>query len=130
MLLRKKYEMRRKMKVLVTGATGFIGSNLVRRLASEGYEVSVLVRSRGMRNLPAKVKVIKGDLTLSPTLKGVAKGRDVVFNLAAGLPHHHLTDDDYIEINVNGLKNLLEECVREKVKRFIHVSTVGIYGTG
>ena len=116
------------MRVLVTGATGFIGSNLVNRLIDQGYEVSVLVRSKRNKILSHKVTQIRGDLTISSSLKKIAKNKDIIFHLAAGLPHHHLSDEQYWAVNVKGLVNLLENCVGENIKRFVHISTVGIYG--
>lgn len=116
------------MRILVTGATGFIGSSLVNRLISNGYEVSVLVRSKKNKRLSAKIEIIEGDLTVPSSLEKIAKNKDIIFHLAAGLPHHNLTGDEYWAVNVKGLENLLASCVEGNVKRFVHVSTVGIYG--
>ncbi len=113
------------MKVFVTGATGFIGSNLVKKLIAEDYEVSALVRLVQRRKLPSKVKLIKGDLIIPSSLKNISA--DIIFHLAAGLPYHHLSDVEYKSINVKGVENLLKNCNTKKIKRFILVSTVGIY---
>lgn len=117
------------MKVLVTGATGFIGSNLVKRLINEGHEVSALVRSKVHKNISSKVELLEGDLTNSTILKNITKGKDLIFHLAAGLPYHHLTNEQYWAVNVRGIENLLNSCVGVKIKRFVYVSTVGIYGS-
>lgn len=103
------------MKVLVTGATGFVGSNLVKRLQKEGWQLSLLIRP-------------EGDLSNMKSLKKAVGNVDIVFHLAAALPHHLLKDREYWETNVQGTKNLLDACKGRKIKRFVHVSTVGIYG--
>src|SRR3990167_7384030 len=98
------------MKALVTGATGFVGSNLVNRLENEGWKLNLLLRP-------------KGNLSNIESLKKAVDKIDVVFHLAAALPHHHLLDNEYWETNVEGTKNLLDACKKKKIKRFIHVST-------
>ncbi len=118
------------MKAFVTGATGFIGQNLVKRLIADSWEVSVLIRSKGkMGDLDGKkVNIVSGDLTDLSKVKNALKKNDVVFNLAAVLMHHKLPEKKYWETNVTGLENLLKIYQNSNIKRFVHVSTVGIYG--
>lgn len=117
------------MKAFVTGATGFIGSNLVKRLLSDGWSVKVLVREHeGKLVQHDKLKVIKGTLADLDKIDQGTKDADVVFHLAAGLPYHNLSCDEYWKTNVEGTKNILIACKKNKVKRLVHVSTVGIYG--
>ena len=73
------------MKALVTGATGFLGSAILRLLVSEGYDVRVLVREiADMRNLENfDVKVIKGDLQNTDSLKTAVNSCDQLFHVAA-----------------------------------------------
>ncbi len=115
------------MKVFVTGATGFIGSNLVKRLLEEGYTVRVLVRKKDAR-FPPSVERKVGDLTDLDSLREAVKGVGIVFNLAAGLPYHRLSREKYWQVNVTGVENIIQACIEAKVKRLIHISTVGIYG--
>lgn len=117
------------MRAFVTGASGFIGLNLVKKLLSEKWSVVCLTRKGFSLNLnDDKLSIIKGDLLEVSSFKQELKGIDIVFHLAGGLPHHKLSDQGYWDINVKGLKNLLGATKNLKVKRFVHVSTVGIYG--
>ncbi|MEK7526567.1 MAG: SDR family NAD(P)-dependent oxidoreductase [Patescibacteria group bacterium] len=117
--------------VLVTGATGFIGSNLVDRLVAADIKVKALVRDAnniGKLNRK-KVEIVEGDLTNYDSLDPVLDKVDVIFNLAAGLPHHHLSGEQYKKTNIIGLENLIKKAIEKKVGKVIHVSTVGVYGT-
>ena len=123
------------MKVLVTGASGFIGSNLVKRLKKKKWKIRVLTRGNKASLLLHNksfedVEVISGDISDIKTVKKAVAGVDLIFNLAAALPHHHLSPQKYWQVNVIGVKNLLKVCEGLKLKQLIHVSTVGIYGPG
>lgn len=116
------------MKVLITGASGFIGSRLAQRL-SKDFEVFALVRSKPkLQDFPKNVKLIYGDITDGPSVMKALKNQDLVFNLAAGLPYHKLTDSGYFDVNVKGAENIFKAALDNKVKRLVHISTVGIYG--
>jgi nucleoside-diphosphate-sugar epimerase len=118
------------MKILVTGATGFIGGALIDKLLKQKWEVTALVR-RETESTSLKqrgVKIVFGDITDLDSLKKAVKGVDVVFNLAAALLHHNLPDREYWKVNVDGVKNLMAVCRKYETKRIVHISTVGIYG--
>lgn len=118
------------MRVFITGSTGFIGTNLTERLLQDKWQVRALVRDRIKLRLPGhkNLEVLEGDLSDLTVLSRGAKGVDIVFNLAAGLPYHDLPKDKYIQANIDGVKNILRACDKGGVKRLVHVSTVGIYG--
>lgn len=118
------------MKVFLTGATGFIGGNLVRMLLSDGYEVRALVRSgsdqRNVAGLP--LESVTGDLDNEQNLAEQIAGCDAVFHVAA---HYSLWIKDRGTIyraNVTGTKNLLAAAKTAGVKRFIHTSSVAAIG--
>ncbi len=119
------------MKAFVTGATGFIGTNLTERLLKDNWQVKVLIRDEKKLRLPEhkNLKLIKGSLTDQESLDKGSVGVDVVFNLAAGLPYHQLPQEKYIQANVTGVENLLKSSDKAKINRLVHVSTVGIYGS-
>lgn len=118
------------MKILVTGATGFIGSSLASRLKDRGHEVVCFTKSkRNLSNLKKKGFLIRhGDITDFRSVKSALKDIDVIYSLAAALPHHKLSDKEYFSINSYGVGNILEATLKSSVKQLIHVSTVGIYG--
>ena len=129
------------MKILVTGAGGFIGSHLVERLASAGHEVRALVRYNGrgdrghLRDLPRElhslVEVISGDITDASQVRRLVVGCDAVCHLAAliGIPYSYEAPRSYATTNIMGTLNVLEACRDHGVKRVVVTSTSEVYGT-
>jgi nucleoside-diphosphate-sugar epimerase len=121
----------RDATVLVTGATGFIGSHLVERLVSEGAVVRCLVRSsspRGgaSRHLPAQgAKPVLGDLVSGDGLDLALDGVDLVFHLAGVTKALHTAD--YFSGNVTATENLLEGMSNSNA-RLVHVSSLAAMG--
>jgi dihydroflavonol-4-reductase len=118
------------MHAFVTGATGFIGGNLVRALLADGHRVRTLIRvgsdQRNIADLP--VETVIGDLDDREKLIDQIAGCDAVFHLAA---HYSLWEKDRESIyqaNVTGTENLLAAASTAKVKRFIHTSSVAAIG--
>jgi nucleoside-diphosphate-sugar epimerase len=115
--------------VLVTGASGFTGGHLTTRLAEEGARVRALVRGSSHTNHlthPA-IELYYGDVTEPETLRPAVDGAEVVFHLAAKVGHWG-PDDEFDRVNVQGTRNLLEAACTAGVGRFVHASTVGVYG--
>ncbi len=119
------------MKALVTGANGFIGSNVVKRLLDEGTEVNVLVRKtsdlRFLKELNANL--FYGDITDYPSLEPAIKGVDKVFHVA-GLAADWGPYEKFEKINYKGTINVAKAAVAAGVKRFIYISTVAFHGFG
>lgn len=118
------------MIALVTGATGYTGSNLVRRLLKEGYRVRVLVRKREKAELLQEIgaELVIGDIRDESVVNEAVCGVDIVFHLVAVFRVAGLRDKDYRDIHVLGTKYILEAGLKYKVKRFIHCSTIGVHG--
>lgn len=124
------------MNVLVTGARGFIGSQLANVLADTDIfnSVTAFIRdtnswSEARLNGPeGKMRVVRGDL--NGDISGLCEGIDVVYNLAAKTFVDHSIRDPgpFIESNVLGTANLLEEARRQGVKAFFQISTDEVYG--
>ena len=95
------------MKVLITGATGFLGSAVLRLLIDEGYDVRVLVRKNAdMRNIEEyDVKIIKGDLQNTESLKSAVYSCDRVFHVAADYRLWVPDPENMYKTNIDGTRN-------------------------
>ncbi|HVE78261.1 MAG TPA: NAD-dependent epimerase/dehydratase family protein [Gemmatimonadaceae bacterium] len=115
---------------LVTGATGFAGSHLVRHLLADGQTVRALVRSptRARQLLPSGVDLTEGDVTDPAAVGRAVRGCQVVYHLAAAHREAGIDDRRYYEVHVGGTRSLLEASRAEGVRRFVHVSTIGVHG--
>ena len=118
------------MTSFVTGATGFVGSNLVHELQSRGHAVKALLRagsdSRGLDG--ADYERVEGDLSDENLLRNAMQGCDWCFHAAAS---YHLWLPDYTpmyESNVAGTRNVLNAAAAAGCKRIIYTSTVGCIG--
>ncbi len=117
------------MNALVTGATGFLGSNLVHALLKKGYSVRALVRSSGRRSLldGCRVEFAEGDLSDASSLTAAVQGQDVVFHTAAMVTEWGRRED-FFKINVAGTRSLLDASLQAGVQRFIHTSSLSVLG--
>lgn len=118
------------MNCFVTGASGFIGANLVHELVARGHSVKVLLRPgadvRGLAG--AEFKAVPGDIGDRPALASVMRGCDWCFHLAAD---YHLWLPDYAPMfatNVDGTRNVLEAAHKAGCSRIVHTSTAGCIG--
>lgn len=116
------------MQVLVTGANGFIGSNLTQLLLSEGHTVKAMVLpGTDLSNLKGlSCEVVYADITKRETLHGLLKGVEVVFHLAA-VPSLAWGSHVY-KVNYNGTENLLLEALKSKVRRLVFMSSLVVHG--
>lgn len=118
------------MKAFVTGGTGFIGSHVVRKLLTRGYEVIGLARSDSSAGELRAVgaQVVRGDISDKASLPAGMAGADVVFHLAGW---YEVGDPDWMQaeqINVGGTRNVLTTAVDLEIPRIVYVSTVGVFG--
>ncbi len=122
------------MKVLVTGATGFTGGHLARRLLSEGHEVTALVRPSSAAGAAADslralgTRVETGDLADRAAVAAAAKGVELVYHVAATYRESGLPDSAYHVVNVEGTRHVLEAALRAGARRVVHCSTGGVHG--
>ena len=118
------------MKVLVTGAAGFLGGHLVDMLVERGDEVRALVRpvedTSYLRTL-LRVEIVQGDLTDSASLKRAVQGVQCVYNVAAKTGPWGL-EDVYRAVNVQGLAVLIHAAMEAGVQRIVHTSSITVYG--
>jgi dihydroflavonol-4-reductase len=112
------------MTVAVTGAAGHVGANLVRALLDRGRRTRVLVHEdrRAIKGLD--VEVVRGDICHPESLVGAFDGAEVVYHLAA---HVSIFKDEWPlleSVNVIGTRNVVEACLRCRVRRLVHFSTI------
>ena len=120
------------MKYLITGATGFIGPHLVRKLVNDGHTCRCLVRnSSNVEELKELgVELAQGDITRAETLKGIADGMDRVLHMATlgHMSNFTVTESMFEAINVQGTQNIMAEALQAGVQRVVHCSTVAAMG--
>jgi len=118
------------MKILVTGATGFLGHHLVRRLVREGYDVRIMKEKDAPMELlkDLKIEIFDGDIRDFEAVKKAVKGCEVVFHLAGLISYWSKQNSLQFEINVTGTGNIVKACIEEKVKRLIHTSSTAAMG--
>lgn len=129
------------MKVLVTGADGFIGSHLTEALVRAGYDVKAFVLynsfnswgwlDRCTPDVAGKFEVFAGDIRDPHGVKEAMRGCDVVLHLAAliAIPYSYHSPDTYVDTNIKGTLNVLQAARDLGVKRLVHTSTSEVYGT-
>ena len=116
--------------VFVTGGSGFTGSYLCKALQKKGCAVKALVReSSDTKELKdSGIELVHGDLADPESIKGKVKDVDVVFHIAALYRQEGVSKNMFMKVNVEGTRSMLDEAVKNGVKRFVHCSTVGVQG--
>lgn len=123
------------MKTLVTGATGFIGSTVVRELLKDGVDVRVTVRKDSdTRNIDGlDVEKVYGDTRDRESIRAALKGCDTLYHVAAYFAHWSLNRNLFYEVNVEGTKTLLREALSQGMGKVVYTSTsntIGSHGAG
>ena len=129
------------MKVLVTGADGFIGSHLTEALVRKGYDVKAFTyyNSFGtwgwLDSVPKEIKdnieIFQGDIRDPNGVRTAVKGVDEIFHLAAliAIPFSYYSPDSYVDTNIKGTLNVLQAARDMDVSRVLITSTSEVYGT-
>lgn len=119
------------MKVLVTGATGFTGKALVRRLLDGGHQVVGLDNKEGLKTEELSswgAKVVIGSVTDRDLVRRCMEGVDVVQHLAAAFREMNVPESHYYDVNVGGTRIMLEAAREARVSKFVYCSTCGVHG--
>jgi dihydroflavonol-4-reductase len=117
------------MRCLVTGATGFLGTNLVRALVAEGWQVRAFgLPGSETRDLPQQAEVVFGDVTRPDDVDAAVRGMDVVFHVAGDTSFWRRRFARQRAVNVDGAALVAESCLRHGVRRLVHTSTVDALG--
>jgi nucleoside-diphosphate-sugar epimerase len=118
------------MKVLVTGATGFIGRQLTLALAEQGYGVKALCRNTDHPYLikHPNIEPVAGNILYRQSLARAMQGCNQVYHTAAMAKMWCRNPDDYHETNVVGTRNVLEIAANTGVQKMVYTSTCGVWG--
>ena len=118
------------MRILVTGATGFLGINLCNELVKRGYIVNALYRSEAKaRFLKHKnIHLFKGDITDINSIENAIADCSYVFHMAAYAEVWSKTPDTFYKINYAGVQNVLDVAEKAGVKKLVITSTAGVFG--
>ncbi len=121
--------------ILITGASGFVGSHLAEELSKKEKKIRVLVKDGNLGNINGfsdeikkKIEIVNGNLLDKASLLKALNGIDKVFHLAAIGRPMNIPKQMYFDVNFQGTKNLLEACKENKVKKIIHISTISVFG--
>jgi NAD dependent epimerase/dehydratase len=129
------------MRVLVTGAGGFIGSHLTEELVKKGYQVRAFVFYNSFNTwgwldtfeseIMDNVEIFQGDIRDPNGVEEAMRGMDAVFHLAAliAIPFSYHSPDSYVDTNIKGTLNILQAARKLGVKRVLVTSTSEVYGT-
>lgn len=127
------------LKILVTGADGFIGSHLTELLLSKGYKVRALAQYNSFNSWgwlddvtnSENLEVVTGDIRDPHFCKEIVKGIDIIYHLAAliAIPYSYVAPDSYVDTNVKGTLNICQAAKDAGGIRVIHTSTSEVYGT-
>lgn len=112
------------MKIAVTGANGHVGSNLCKVLLEQGYQVKALAHrhTKAIQDLP--IELIKGDLLDKESLRLLMQDTDYCFHLAAYISIKGDPDGMVWRINAEGTRNMVGVALEQRIKRFIHFSSI------
>jgi nucleoside-diphosphate-sugar epimerase len=115
-----------RTKVLVAGATGFLGGRLAARLVDEGYRVRAFARRRSNTDALKKldVEIALGDLGDESSVAAAVSGVDIVVHAAAGTSG---TAQDSYTATIQGTRNILEACKLDRVKKLVYISSCNVY---
>lgn len=112
------------MKIGITGASGHVGANLIRRLSKENLQLRVLQHHRDEAYDAISLEIVKGSLADAVSLDTFCEGLDVVYHLAAKISIGNNSYSKVFDVNVTGTKNLVHAAKKAGVRRFIHFSSI------
>ncbi|HWP93508.1 MAG TPA: NAD-dependent epimerase/dehydratase family protein [Thermodesulfobacteriota bacterium] len=131
--LMKKYRVQpdssAKVKILITGASGFVGANLLKKLSeNDNYYIRAMVRNP--RKIEGLVKdrpidIFIGDLSDEKSVFSAVEGIDVIYHIAATMGGKW---SDYVEGTIKGTERLVQAALQHRIKKFVYISSIAVYG--
>ena len=120
------------MKVLVTGADGVLGSNLVRLLLERNYQVTTFIeKGKDPKTLQGlNINQVFGDITDPIEIDSAIAGHDIVIHGAANTSVWPARSPQINTVNIRGTENMIMACLHHKVKRLIYIGTANSFGSG
>lgn len=127
--------------VLVTGAAGFIGSNLVESLVEKGYKVKAFIHYNSQNNWGNlerlsketldEIEIFTGNIEDPFAVKKAVQGCDTILHLAAliGIPYSYIAPESYVNTNIKGTLNVMQAALDSDIEKVVHTSTSETYGT-
>ena len=118
------------MKLLITGATGFVGSWFTQYLLDLGHDVRIMTRSGDSPSIKnsQNLQVVAGDVCNGESLRSAFSGVDTVFHFAGVVGYSRAMRQQMHKTNVEGTKNVLDACAKSNVRRLVHMSSVVAVG--
>lgn len=124
------------MKIFVTGGAGFIGSSLVGKLLEKGFQVTIFdnFSNNSIENiqplLEKEAKLVRGDIINFDSLQKSLNGYESVVHLAAKIDVKEsvIKPKLYHKVNVVGTKNILDTCIKNRIKNVIAASSAAVFG--
>lgn len=112
-------------KILLTGATGFVGRRIFRLLTEKGYSVRCLLRPSSDAGPLQGAEVVRGNVWDANSLKGALDGVESVVHLVGIIQDRKLRGNTFEKVHFEGTRNLVEESKRSGVRKFVHMSALG-----
>jgi len=118
------------VKILITGANGFLGHWMAKRLREENHQTFALVRSLSNLDEIQKwgITPVLGDITDRESVFSVTKNMEGVFHLAGLVAYTPNERKTMVQVNYHGTKNIVDACIAHRVPRLLHVSSVSAIG--
>jgi dihydroflavonol-4-reductase len=120
------------MKILLTGADGFLGSNITRELLAQGYEVRTFIipghKALTLAGLP--IERFEGNLLNAQDVMKAVEGCDAVIHAAASTSVWPTRNEHVKKVNIEGTRNIIRAVIENKIQRLVYVSTASSFGFG
>lgn len=120
------------MKILVTGADGLLGNNLVRELLKRDHDVTAMIEEgkKPQALVGIDVKMVEGNILNPESMNTLLEGAEVVYHCAANTNVWPAKAEIINKVNIDGTKNVIDACLKHGVKRMIFVGTANSFGSG